>query len=387
MKRLLFIGHDASRSGAPFVLLYLLQWIKTNHPECELDLLLLSGGELVDEYQKVANVFVLPGFADDSLISKVLSRIRAILSREHRLRIDNIPHFERDYDVIVGNTVVTLRHLAVFKERGFRTVSWLHELDRAVEALGMTADLKLLSPSIDRFIVGSGAVADMLHRFGIDTPVDRIYEFSPRGASTEIDSFEVRSELNVPEGAFVVGACGTIESRKGTDLFVRMAQKVLDARPEIRFLWIARKDAEADPMYHETIESIRELDLTEQIKIVRSAGSPTNYLAALDVFVLTSREDPFPLVCLEAANLGKPVICFAAAGGMPEFVGEDAGTVVPFEDLEAMARSVESFYVDLEKRSAAGQSAKRKAQTDFSTETSCQSIFQVISSVSELGSD
>ena len=384
MKRLLFIGHDASRSGAPFVLLYLLQWIKTNHPECELDLLLLSGGELVDEYQKAANVYVLPSFSDSGLISNVLSRIRAKLSRLHRLRMDNIPHFERDYDVVIGNTVVTLRHLAILKERGFRTVSWLHELDRAVEALGMTADLKLLSPSIDRFIVGSGAVAGMLHRFGIDTPVDRIYEFSPRGSSIDIDVSAVRSELNVPEKSFLVGACGTIESRKGTDLFVRMAQKVLAARPEIRFLWIARKDAEADPMYNETIESIRELNLTEQIKIVRSAGSPTNYLAALDVFVLSSREDPFPLVCLEAANLGKPVICFAAAGGMPEFVGQDAGAVVPFEDIHEMARTVEMFNLDPDKTKAAGRAAQRKAQTDFSTETSCQSIFQVISSVSEL---
>lgn len=384
MKRLLFIGHDASRSGAPFVLLYLLQWIKTNHPECELDLLLLSGGELVDEYQKAANVYVLPSFSDSGLISNVLSRIRAKLSRLHQLRMDNIPHFERDYDVVIGNTVVTLRHLAILKERGFRTVSWLHELDRAVEALGMTADLKLLSPSIDRFIVGSGAVAGMLHRLGIDTPVDRIYEFSPRGSSIEIDVSAARSELNVPEGAFVVGACGTIESRKGTDLFVRMAQKVLAARPEIRFLWIARKDAEADPMYNETIESIHELNLTEQIKIVRSAGSPTNYLAALDVFVLSSREDPFPLVCLEAANLGKPVICFAAAGGMPEFVGQDAGAVVPFEDIHEMARTVEMFNLDPDKTKAAGRAAQRKAQTDFSTETSCQSIFQVISSVSEL---
>ena len=384
MKRLLFIGHDASRSGAPFVLLYLLQWIKTNHPECELDLLLLSGGELVDEYQKAANVYVLPSFSDSGLISNVLSRIRAKLSRLHRLRMDNIPHFERDYDVVIGNTVVTLRHLAILKERGFRTVSWLHELDRAVEALGMTADLKLLSPSIDRFIVGSGAVAGMLHRFGIDTPVDRIYEFSPRGSSIDIDVSAVRSELNVPEKSFLVGACGTIESRKGTDLFVRMAQKVLAARPEIRFLWIARKDAEADPMYNETIESIRELNLTEQIKIVRSAGSPTNYLSALDVFVLSSREDPFPLVCLEAANLGKPVICFAAAGGMPEFVGQDAGAVVPFEDIHEMARTVEMFNLDPDKTKAAGRAAQRKAQTDFSTETSCQSIFQVISSVSEL---
>ncbi len=378
MKRFLFIGHDASRSGAPFVLLYLLQWIRSNHPDSVIDLLLLNGGELEDKYRKVADVEVLPEFENTNPLSRAFRRMRGAFDREYALRIKSLPHFEREYDAVIGNTVVTLRHLALFKNRGFQTVSWLHELDRAVEALGMTEDLKLLSPSIDRFIVGSGAVAEMLGRFGVSSPVDRVYEFSPRGSSAEIDVTSVRRELNIPADAFVVGACGTVENRKGTDLFIGMARKLLMANPEFRFLWIARKDAESDPMYKEVIESIRKHGLNDRVMIIRSEFSPANYLAALDIFVLSSREDPFPLVCLEAANLGKPVVCFADAGGMPEFVGDDAGAVVPFEDVDAMARSIESFYQDPEKRKKAGRIAQRKAQTDFSTETACRSIFQII---------
>ena len=134
-------------------------------------------------------------------------------------------------------------------------------------------------------------------------------------------------------------------------------------------------------MYNEAIESIRNHGLTGRVMIIKSEGSPENYLASLDVFVLSSREDPFPLVCLEAANLRKPVVCFADAGGMPEFVGDDAGAVVPFEDVDAMARSIETFYQDPEKRKEAGKNAQRKAQTEFSTETACRSIFQIITSV------
>lgn len=381
MKRFLFIGHDASRSGAPFVLLYLLQWIRSAHPDCEIDLLVLNGGELEDEYRKVADVHILPAFADGGLFSRTIRRFRAKFDREYRLRVAGLPHFERNYDAVIGNTVVTLRHLTLFKKLGFQTVSWLHELDLAVEALGMTEDLKLLSPPVDRFIVGSGAVAAMLHRFGIATPVDRVYEFSPRGTSTEIDGSSVRRDLNIPVDAFVVGACGTVESRKGTDLFIQMARSLLKDHPEFRFLWIARKDVAGDPMYNTAIEFIRNHGLSERVMIVESEGSPEEYLAALDVFVLSSREDPFPLVCLEAANLGKPIVCFADAGGMPEFVGDDAGAVVPFEDVDAMARSIETFYLDPETRREAGRTAHRKAKTDFSTETACRSIFDIITLV------
>ena len=75
-------------------------------------------------------------------------------------------------------------------------------------------------------------------------------------------------------------------------------------------MWIARKDADADPMYREMTEAIESRNLAGRVQIVRSDESPERFLAALDVFVLTSREDPFPLVCLEAANLGQTCCLF-----------------------------------------------------------------------------
>ncbi|MDH6063711.1 hypothetical protein, partial [Umezakia ovalisporum] len=40
-------------------------------------------------------------------------------------------------------------------------------------------------------------------------------------------------------------------------------------------------------------------------------------------------------VCLEAASLGKPILCFDKAGGEPEFVEDDCGFIVPYLDLDA----------------------------------------------------
>jgi L-malate glycosyltransferase len=52
-----------------------------------------------------------------------------------------------------------------------------------------------------------------------------------------------------------------------------------------------------------------------------------DYLNLADGFVLTSREDPFPLVMIEAAWLGKPIVAFNS-GGVSEFVQPGMGTVV-----------------------------------------------------------
>ena len=66
-------------------------------------------------------------------------------------------------------------------------------------------------------------------------------------------------------------------------------------------------------------------------------ANPLDYFACFDAFALVSREDPFPLVCLEAALLEKPILCFAGAGGTSELIEEDSGFTVPYLDLNAMA--------------------------------------------------
>jgi glycosyltransferase involved in cell wall biosynthesis len=78
--------------------------------------------------------------------------------------------------------------------------------------------------------------------------------------------------------------------------------------------------------------------------------------------VLTSREDPYPLVCLEAAALEKPIVCFAGAGGMPEFVENDCGFVVPYLDIAAMADRVTFLLNSPERRLAMGVVARRKVE-------------------------
>jgi glycosyltransferase involved in cell wall biosynthesis len=91
-----------------------------------------------------------------------------------------------------------------------------------------------------------------------------------------------------------------------------------------------------------------------------------DYIAAFDVFALVSREDAFPLAIMEAAAVGVPTVCFdGAAGGGCEFVEADAGRVVPYLDLDAMAERVLEFLRDDELRSRLGQRARRKVRERY----------------------
>jgi hypothetical protein len=47
---ILFVSHDATRSGAPIVLLHFLRWFKKNSNR-PFAVLLQAGGELVDDFE------------------------------------------------------------------------------------------------------------------------------------------------------------------------------------------------------------------------------------------------------------------------------------------------------------------------------------------------
>ena len=83
------------------------------------------------------------------------------------------------------------------------------------------------------------------------------------------------------------------------------------------------------------------------------------YLAGLDIYALSSREEPWGLVALEAAALGIPIISFEG-GGIAEFVEKDAGILVPYLDTRAFAEATLKLALDEPLRRSLGERARTK---------------------------
>jgi glycosyltransferase involved in cell wall biosynthesis len=67
------------------------------------------------------------------------------------------------------------------------------------------------------------------------------------------------------------------------------------------------------------------------------------YFFGSDVFLMSSRVDPFPCVIHEAMAAGLPIIAFEKAGGAPEALAGGAGAVVPYADYEQTASLIRMF--------------------------------------------
>lgn len=381
---ILFVGHDAYRAGAQIALLRLLQWLRSRLPARPI-VLLKRGGNLLDEYRAIAPTYLLP--APDS--SRSVSQYARVLTR-HILRMGSsrprVPSALARIPVglIYVNSVASLDMLPVLRTIWrCPVICHVHELEMGIRGTIGSNGLHEALAHIDAFVAVSQAVTDNLclnHRVPRQA-VHTIYGILPDPASRprSTDNASTRQRLGIPSEAFVVGGCGTLDWRKAPDVFVQIARQLVSTRSDLltHFVWVGGDHSgfSVDALRHD----VERLGLGTRIHFLGSIGDVLAYFAAFDTFLLTSREDPFPLVCLEAASLGIPIVCFAKAGGMPEFVGTEAGFVVPYLDVPAAATSLASLADLPELRLRLGQRAQQKAAAHH-VDTIAKDILQLIES-------
>lgn len=355
------------------MLVNLLRWFKANCAGFDIDLLLLKGGPLVDGYREVSNVFVLP-----EPRYPILNRLRRKLGFRQRLITTGLPPFERDYDVIFGNTIVTVGYLKYFKQRGFRTICWVHELKSTLTSFWSEGEFSELARFVDSFMVVSKAVGEMLETIGVLASAHLVHPFLPPEPKNIGNHHAIRKALGIPEDAFVIGGSGSIEFRKGIDLFVKIASGLVGSYDRFYFVWVGGRSIHERHTFDEMQRMPNDSALSDRVIITGMEEHPLQYFAICDVFALTSREEAFGLVGLEAASLGKPVICFDGAGGAPEYVKDCCGFAVPYLDTSAFAEKIVELYSNPELRNKLGKNASERVLRDFSIEKSARTILQII---------
>jgi glycosyltransferase involved in cell wall biosynthesis len=338
MKKILFISHQNSLSGAPLVLLYFMQWLKQNHTNYQIDLLVLNEGRLSDDFKKISRNY----YSFSSLENKFI--LHNQIPPSFKVRIDKI--FKKrfldkvrnnKYDIIYANTVATLPVARELKEGSkSELVIHVHELSTVINQI--LPDFENLKNFGDKFIAVSDLVKNELtEKWGIENQkIKKIYEFS------KVEKFD-QLQKNISE-EFVVCGCGYVDWRKGTDVFIQVAQYIKKKKynRKVKFIWIG-KVSYNDRLIIEA--DLNKMGLSDFVDFVGEVLNPHDFLKNCDVFLLPSREDPFPLVCIEVGMLGKPIICFERATGISEIVATGGGFVIPYLDIDTMAEKVD-YYIN-----------------------------------------
>jgi glycosyltransferase involved in cell wall biosynthesis len=251
---------------------------------------------------------------------------------------------------------------------GCKTIVTYHggiELSRS-RGLRGAIQLGWVRRSADAVVVVCDHVGQMLRnaRFPFEKIV-RIYN------GISVEKFQVpangrlRRELGLQNGAKLVGMVANLRETKGYEFFIQAARKVTDTMPETRFVAVG----DMNPVIARPLLGLVErLGLQDRFIFLGFRSDVPEILSELDVFVLSSISEGFPLVALEAMAAAKPVIVTRSGG--PQEIVEDGrtGLLIPPADPDALTEKICELFANPERAAALARTAREKVGSTFTLE-------------------
>ncbi|WP_299582726.1 glycosyltransferase family 4 protein [Mucilaginibacter sp.] len=349
----------------------------------QFEILLLADGPLKPDFERLGETFVLSKLIRQHTYGARIKKklLKITLNDEYKKAAAWLS--KRKYKLVYGNTIVSLPWLTIFKENhAVKTLCCIHELSYALNYFFTDAYIEENLRLTDSIIAVSGAVkehlVDLLHLQA--EKIKLHYEFIdtdlvPAAMDEHLAGFGVKP------GEFVIGGGGTPSWRKGTDLLIPLTLKLIKLYPDFKFkvVWLGA-DA-GNEFVKQLVYDANKCNIGDKILFIPAKSDPVNYLNLFDIFVLLSREDPFPLIALEAAFLKKPLIAFENSGGIPEFVIQGAGLLAPYLNTTKVAKLVYQLSLDNDLAKKMGLKGNELVVTQHNTETAAPGIYNQISNL------
>jgi glycosyltransferase involved in cell wall biosynthesis len=238
------------------------------------------------------------------------------------------------------------------------------EFDEAYEALRSHATridrIQVTHDEMRKLVLGAGVPPERVFKIPIGVDIGRF----PLG--DDATRTAARGALGLPQDAFVVGSFqkdgvglgAGLEPKlvKGPDTLVSTLERLYDSLPELHVLLTgrargyvrARLDRLGIPYVHRELDSRNEL---------------ARAYHALDVYVVTARQEGGPKAVLEAMATGVPLVT-THVGQAPEIVvhGEN-GFLVDVDDVEGLVAAVQQLHDDSQLAGHLRQAGRPTAET------------------------
>jgi glycosyltransferase involved in cell wall biosynthesis/SAM-dependent methyltransferase len=325
------VSHDAHFYGAQRLALFLVRTL-AREMGYDVEVLLCGGGPLVQQFAEAGRVHDF--YSAASTPERQSAVILGLYERGARIAICNTS--------CVGDVVHTL------KSAGFSVVSLIHELPGLIGQYGLENSIATISREADKVVFAADVVRDRfveLTGLSLDKAIVRPQGLLIRNRYTNGAEArrELRERLGVGEHTKIVLAIGSAHRRKGPDLFVEAGLSVIKTRTDVVFVWVGHTDGDG---FDEASGRVSLAGAQRHFIFPGVIEDSDVFFAGADVYLMTSREDPFPSVVLHALDAELPVIGFDNAGGFVELLRRGCGILVPYLDTSAMAAATLSLLAD-----------------------------------------
>jgi glycosyltransferase involved in cell wall biosynthesis len=172
---------------------------------------------------------------------------------------------------------------------------------------------------------------------------------------------KLRARLGIPAEIPLVGSVLRFSEEKCPLRWIDVAARISERRPDVRFLMVGD-----GPLREEARQRAAARGLGDRIVMPGNEKDTAVAIAAMNVFLLTSRLEGFPNVLVEAQALGVPVVTTDGGGAAETLMQGRTGYAIFPQSAKLLADAILRILSDTPWREAARQAAQRFVRERFS---------------------
>jgi glycosyltransferase involved in cell wall biosynthesis len=357
--RMVLVVHDGYRHGAQYLALNIARYLRLRLG-LELDIVILGDGPLKSEFQAFGTVHDLAGLDSQGQEAKDLAR---------KLRT-------RGNQAAICNTTVTGLFLRTLSEAGFTCVALIHELPGLIASYRLHGHVEAIQSCAHMTVYSSEMVRGKIATSQAGPSIVRTQGLYKRNAAQSPEAraasrARLRDSLGLSHKTRIVLTVGFGDLRKGIDLWIDIGARVMREHYDVAFLWVGEIEATQRAQVEQQVANS---GVGERFRFVGFQDNTDLHYAGADVYALTSREDPFPTVIMEALDVGVPVIAFEGAGGFSDLLHSGCGVTVPMLDLATFAKAISELLRDEDAKRRMGQVGEHAVRTQFAFGSYCHDL-------------
>lgn len=362
--RVLFVSHSGHMAGAEIMLRDMLEWF-ANKTAYNIDILVLEYGLLCQTLQSFGRVITLDELPDIEFFSQC-------------------DFASQRYDYIYCNSVASAAAFNEIYEKFYlksNTPLILHIHEMKDTVFKYQDGLRKIDKYVGRYVAASARVREDLVNYQDLSPdrIDVFESFITISATSLSDIANYRSiarkSLDIASDEILIVGSGTVYPRKGPSTFVKTLQLLTKLVSSARVVGVWIGDG---PDLHGLRHWIAQNGDEKNIRFIGFKPNARELVAAADIFFLSSKEDPFPLVCLEAAQYAIPIVYFQGCTGIDAFVSTDAGAAIPSYDETAAARTLQYLIANPSERANMGLVARSRVTKNNSQASVMPRLFNFL---------
>jgi L-malate glycosyltransferase len=337
-KRIVYVNHTGSVSGAEKVLLHMLRGLDRTAYEsvalcpAEGDLCRMVAAEDVP-YVTIPELQARFTWRPDRLLRYLISFVRIMAGLRGEIRRLN-PAF------VHANTLRAGIATTIATAGTGRLVIWhvhdivpKHPISSIIRVLAYTSRrtrVIAVSHATAEAFCGQLQFKDRIRVIHNGTDLSR-FPWKQPGTSC------LKTELGLPPSCFLVCAVGQICARKGLLELLDAFARILQEAPDMHLAIVGKPVFRHEEQYRDVLlESAQSAGLRSRVHFTGERQDITSVLQSADLLVLNSLQEPFGLVLVEAMSCGTPVLA-TRVGGIPEIVTDSVnGWLVEKGDVDAL---------------------------------------------------